>query len=284
MMLPLLGFFDTNYFEYGQIADHWQYHALPGLLVALVALLTRATERICSRNPQRLRVCYCGGATLLLTSMTSLASLHFVHFGTEIGLWTYVISRNPNAWVAWNNLGAISGAGGRWDLAIKFYQRAVSIENKHQLRLDLAKAYALSGNWPEAEQRYRLEEEINGSDVSLRNSHAAALMHLNRPADAVAEFQKTLEIQPGNTFANTGLLTIFVRQQRWKEAENVVETAVVDDASCNQIAQIVLAAVHNDPASRSDAIHLLVHASEHRNTPSQAIDAALRAVRSGSEQ
>ena len=46
MLFPLLGIFDTNYFVYSLIADHWQYHALPGVIVAVVA----AADAL-ARNP-----------------------------------------------------------------------------------------------------------------------------------------------------------------------------------------------------------------------------------------
>ena len=96
MLLPLLGIFDTNYFAYSLIADHWQYHALPGLIVAVVAALNALAQR-CPRlaaNPYP-------AASAAVLGVAALASAHYAHFEDPRSLWSYVVERNPDAWIGW---------------------------------------------------------------------------------------------------------------------------------------------------------------------------------------
>src|SRR5207302_8529093 len=120
MLLPLLGVFDTNYFAYSLVADHWQYHALPGLLVAAVTAVRRLAQ------PSILLVRYRNVAgALTIGGAALLASAHFAHFEDARTLWTYVVERNPGAWIEWYNLGNAHADKHEYSEAIAAYRQSI---------------------------------------------------------------------------------------------------------------------------------------------------------------
>ncbi|MFL6595228.1 MAG: tetratricopeptide repeat protein, partial [Chthoniobacterales bacterium] len=138
MLLPLLGIFDTNYFAYSQVADHWQYHALPGVIVAAVAAVHALVQRI----PQLTRYSQPAGfVTLAATAL--LASLHCAHFEDARTLWTYVIKENPQAWIAWYNLGNEDANRGEPETAIAEYRESIRVKpDYYRARFNLANSLA----------------------------------------------------------------------------------------------------------------------------------------------
>jgi len=276
MLLPLLGIFDTNYFAYCQIADHWQYHALPGVLVALTSIGVRLSKM---KRFGALPVAQIASVPAIAVAAV-LASAHFKHFENEFSFWSYVISRNPAAYLAWNNLAAAFGADGRWDVAVRYYRRAAQIAGTFQFRLDLAKACALSGNWIEAEQLYRDEERSHRWNVSVLNSHALALLHLNRQAEAFSEFQTVATVQPLNPIANAYLAIASLRRGQWVEAEARLPAIVADGNACQVLAQAVLA-VCQDKALLPDARTFALHACQAAGRPEPSLLDLLKKLREG---
>ena len=214
MLLPLLGIFDTNYFAYSLIADHWQYHALPGITVAVTAAACALVRRWPRLKP------YSNAAGIMtVLALAATASAHFAHFEDPRSLWSYVVSRNPDAWIGWYNLGNVYSADRAYPKAIAAYRRSIQIKKDYyRAHFNLANTLSAAGMLEEADAAYLDAEKIQDADPDLYNNRAVALMRLGREDEAITEFTRALQLNPGLDSAHVNLITIYLQRGRVEEA------------------------------------------------------------------
>jgi tetratricopeptide (TPR) repeat protein len=236
MLLPLLGVFDTNYFAYSLIADHWQYHALPGIIVAVVAALNSLAERW----PRLTQYSNAAGG-IAVAGLAALASAHFAHFEDTRSLWTYVIERNPDAWMGWYNLGTVLSDDHKPVEAIAAYRQSLRTKpDYYRCRFNLANALAASGQLAEADQAYRDAAKLEDTDPDEHNNRAVNLMRLGQEDDAVQEFNRALQLQPDDISAHVNLIAIFLKRGQVDLAANHLETArFLSPANAHRIAEAI---------------------------------------------
>jgi protein O-mannosyl-transferase len=259
MMFPLLGIFDTNYFVYSLIADHWQYHALAGLLLAA----TTTIGNIVQRRPRFLPAANLAG-TFSVLGFAVLASLHFAHFEDARTLWSYVISRNADAWIAWYNLGNVYSEERDYSRALAAYRESIRIKPDHyRARFNLANTLAAAGQTEEANRAYLAAQEIRNDDPDAYNNRAVTLLQLGREDEAIAGFQRALQLEPGKASANLNLIVIFLRRGQVKEAEKHLEASVVStEASCRRVANVLKTQWSESPSSHEALQRFAAHACQ----------------------
>lgn len=219
LLFPLLGIFDTNYFVFSLIADHWQYHALPGILVAVVA----AFQQLALRWPRLAAYPNATGATAVLT-LGVLASAHFAHFEDPPSLWTYVLRKNPDAWEAWYNLGTIYADDHRDAEAIAAYRRSIRLRSHYYgSHYNLANLLFAHGQLAEAEQEYVAAEQIRIAEPGAHNNRAVTLLNLQREDDAMVEFAAALQLDPSLTQPKINLIALLLPRGRIDDARKHLE-------------------------------------------------------------
>jgi tetratricopeptide (TPR) repeat protein len=94
-LFPALGFIDVWPFRYSFVADHFAHAAMPAMATAVVL--------VAGRFPRFARpaLCVCIAACLPLSWVAT------ARFADEKSLWRDTLDRNPDAWIACNNLGGI---------------------------------------------------------------------------------------------------------------------------------------------------------------------------------
>jgi protein O-mannosyl-transferase len=193
LMSPLLGVFDGSYFVFSRIADHWQYHALPGLLVAVVAALYRWPRL----HPL---------APVSILALAGLSSAHLAHFEDDRALWTHAVSENRDAWIAWYNLGNLHAEAREHSEAIAAYRETLRARpGYYRAAFNLANTLGAAGRWAEAERAWLAAREIAPDDPDAAVNRAVALLHLGREAEAVAGFERALALEPGKKSALANL-------------------------------------------------------------------------------
>ncbi|HEY3899357.1 MAG TPA: tetratricopeptide repeat protein [Chthoniobacter sp.] len=259
MLLPLLGIFDTNYFAYSLVADHWQYHALPGLIVAVVAALKALAERW-PRLAQQANVA--GGITV--AGLAALASTHFAHFEDTRSLWTYVVERNPDAWMGWYNLGTVYADDHKPVEAIAAYRQSLRIKpDYYRCRFNLANALAAAGQLAEADRAYLEAAKLEDVDPDVHNNRAVTLMRLGREDDAVQEFNRALGLEPDDVSAHINLTAIFLKRgQIDQAAKNLEAVHSLSPANAHRIAEAITAASGNSSIPHPGLAHFAERACQ----------------------
>ena len=97
-LFPALGFFDVWPFRFSFVADHFAYAAMPALATVLVLTLGAVAARV--QRPRVLDVTL----PLLLAVCMPLSWIASAKYAGVEALWRDTIARNPDAWLAHNNL------------------------------------------------------------------------------------------------------------------------------------------------------------------------------------
>jgi len=176
-LLPALGFFNVYPFIFSYVADHWQYLPCLGVIALAAGGATGAARRIVRRfvGPRRsaAKFALAAAAASVLAVLLVLTRRQCVLYRNVGVLYSDTIAKNPECWMAHNNLGAYLTEMGSWNEAIPHLEKAVG------LKPDQADAHNNLGN--------------------------ALSKAPGRSAEAIAEFETALRLDPGMTEAHANL-------------------------------------------------------------------------------
>jgi protein O-mannosyl-transferase len=164
-LFPTLGFFNVYAFLFSYVADHWQY--LPA--IGLIVLGAGAVERAVGGIPAVART------AVFSAILLPLALISFDQAKTYRDLHTFysvTVARNPEAWMAHNNLGTLLRERGELEAARQHLEAALRV------RPDLSKTH---------------------------NNLGSVLRDLRRPVEAVAHYRRAVELQPDYMEAHNNL-------------------------------------------------------------------------------
>jgi len=119
---PVFGLVDIYYFRYSLVADHYQYVAMPGIIVLVVAAATRFAR---SRNIDRvtLRVACLG----LVAVLGGLTWQQVGIYQSPQRLWRDTLAKNPGCWLAHNQLANLVSSSQKVDDARQHYLEALGL-------------------------------------------------------------------------------------------------------------------------------------------------------------
>ena len=215
-LFPALGFFNVYPFLYSWVADHFQYLASIGILTLLAASLAQATRKYH----------YAGaGLVAVLAALTWAQSATYRDAET---LYRTTIERNPECWLAHNNLGAdLLEYAGRVPEALEHLETAVSLKPDYlPARNNLGSALSRLGRTDEAVVQYEAILRIQPGSVNAHNNLGNALAAAGRYEEAVREFQAALATDSGAAKVHNNLGSALSNLGRLPEAIHEFEAAL----------------------------------------------------------
>jgi protein O-mannosyl-transferase len=201
---PLLGFIMLYTFRYTFVADHYQYVAGIGLIALTAAGITITLGHFGKGN-LFLKPVLCGILLLTLGVLTWRQCGMYADLET---LWRTTIARNPNSFLAYNNLGNEMVKHSRLDEAIVNFNKALENDPVDAEACDnIGSALLQKGQVEEAITYCQRALEINPDYIDAHYNLGTALMKANRMAEAAIQFQKVLAVNPTDmeTYNNVGL-------------------------------------------------------------------------------
>ncbi len=188
-------------------------------------------------------------------------------------LWSDVIEKHPDVYVAYNNLGNAYITSGRYEAAKKAYKRTIELNPGYaEAYNNLGSIYKAEKQFKKAEKTYKKAIELkpgfasayfnlgnlyretnrhkkaisyfkkaiaNNQDYAQAyNKMAVTLRQLNRPEEAAAAYKKALKVDPDFAEANSNYANLLVQQQAYEEAEKKYKKAITSnpafaEAHCN---------------------------------------------------
>jgi Tfp pilus assembly protein PilF len=186
---PLLGFVMLYTFCYTFVADHYQYVASIGLIALAAAGIT-----IAFKTKPFLKLA--GGGALLLT-LGILTWRQTGMYTDQETLWRNTLARNPDCWMAHNNLGLLLVEQGRIEEAKEHYHQAIQINPNHFGALcNLGIALAAQGRLDEAITNFCKAIQINPYSFEALNNLGFALVAKGRVDEAIENYRQALRINP----------------------------------------------------------------------------------------
>jgi protein O-mannosyl-transferase len=233
-LFPALGFVNVFPFKYSFVADHFQYLASVGPIVAVSVGIHTLLRRFKEGNLER---ALCAVILAVLCVLTWRQSRTYTDVET---LWLATIERNPDSWLAQHDLGTVLYQKGLVDQAIARFRSSLAIRpDNAETENDLGAAFDKKGLTDEAMVWFRkalvnrpafAEAHSNLGNCLLRKGHldeaigefqeavairpdfpelhfalASALLQKGAVNEAAIEFEKTLDLQPENDQAHYNL-------------------------------------------------------------------------------
>jgi len=215
MFLPVLGFLNIYFFRFSLVANHWQYFSVIGPIALAVAGLTMAAGFL-EKQGAFLKPLLGG---VLLAMLGVLTWQQASVYQTAETLWGATVAKNPNSFVAHDNLGFIQLQRGEVDTALEHFQRAVQLQpDDEAAHKNLGSALLQKGQVDEAMVHFQKALEMQPKDSGAENNLGFALFRKGRTDEAIAHYRKALTIQPDDTGARHNLGKALLRNGQVDEA------------------------------------------------------------------
>jgi len=252
-VFPVLNFFDVYFFRYSFVGDHFQYLAAMGPLalagVAAGLVLQKWNRYVCIV------------VVMVIATLGILTVQHSRIFRNDETLWRDTIAKNPNAWIAYNNLAAIfmdrhdtasavaeldatlrlnpghseahANLGnillesGRFDEAIAHFQQALEATPDYSRMHDsLGVALMMSDRLDEGITHIRRAVELDALDTTAREHLGVALGRQGNAAAALEQFEEARRIAPNSGSVHKFIGIALFQLNRKEEAVRQMEEAV----------------------------------------------------------
>src|SRR5688572_4188200 len=228
---PMLGFIMLYTFRYSFVADHYQYMATIGPLALAAAGLARAGKFL-GRQRVVFEPILCAA---LLASLGFLTWQQCKMYSDSDTLWWTTIAKNPQSWMAYNNIAISLLQKGKTDEAIAHYHKALELDpNYGEGHYNLANALLRLGRTEEAVAHYEKALEIYPKNISARYNLASVLVQSGRADEGIAHYRKALGLNPKNAAAHNNLGATLLRLGRVEEAAAHFRQALTLDPSNGQ--------------------------------------------------
>jgi tetratricopeptide (TPR) repeat protein len=213
---PVLGFLTLYTFRYSFVADHYQYLACIGPLALAAAGITRAVNFF---GPWKrfLQGTLCAA---LLISLGGLSWAQCTMYSDLDTLWWTTLARNPDSWMAHNNIGISLARQGRTQEAIDHFNRALALNPHHdEADYNLANALLRLNREDEAIPHYEASLKINPRNTKAHFNLAAVLARKGQSEEAMVHYNKVLEVYPNDPVVHKNLEKILRQLGRTDEAD-----------------------------------------------------------------
>jgi len=194
-LAPALGFFNLFPMRYSFVADHFQYLASIGPIAlaagGATAVVARASVGTRGRAIGRL------AATAVVAILATLTWRQAEIYRSPELLWRDTLQKNPDSWMAHQNLGKLLGDEGRRDEAGEHFRRALALHPDFMEALyGLGNIAAAEGRYDEAADYYERGLAIDPLFPPLHNNLASVYAYQGKVAQAIAHYERALELLP----------------------------------------------------------------------------------------
>ena len=232
-LAPVLGFFNVYPFVFSYVADHFQYLASLGIIVPVAGALTIASREL---EPPFRRVLTVSSAFIVVV-LAVLTWERSAFYRDAETLFRDTVARNPQAWMAYQNLGTELAARNRMSEAIEAFEGALKARPGYvDARNNLVLAHMKLGETlidqpgrsPEAVTHYEAVLRLDPDHFRANYNLGTILMDLpERHAEAITLLEHAVRLQPESVEANVNLgLTLSETPSRVSDAIAHLEKAV----------------------------------------------------------
>ena len=204
-LLPALGFFDVFPMRYSFVADHYQYLSSIGLIVLAVV----GAARLCQERGEAAVRFGMGTLAVVLVIFGELVWRQAMIYRDGETLWRDTLAKNPNAWMAHNNLGLLLFDRGRIDEAIGQYEAALRIKQNDDFAYNnLGNAFAAQSDMARAEHNFVAALAIAPDNAEAHNNLGNVLAGRSQWTDAAQQYEAALRANPRYADAHNNLANV----------------------------------------------------------------------------
>jgi tetratricopeptide (TPR) repeat protein len=208
-LFPVLGFLSLFYFRYSYVADHFQYLASLGIIVPVAAAVAAAAQRAKLEKQWRAGLC-----AVLLACLAGLTWRQSTMYTDVQALYRETLARNPDAWLADDNLGNILfQVPGQRAEAMAHFQAAIRANPDYwEAHLSMGNALLeIPGRLDDAIAEYQTAVRLAPESVRTHTNLGNGLLQTGRTGEAIVQYEAALRIQPASAAAHNDLANALTR-------------------------------------------------------------------------
>ena len=221
-LFPALGFFDIYPMRYSFVADHFQYLASMGLIALIVGSAAYGVEQWHLSPARSIRRRFELGISLGVLVLLVLGVLTWrqTHVYKDVEtLWRDTIDKNPQAWLAHNNLGVIYRKRGELRKAANEYNITLKLKPDYAAaHNNLGYVYFNQGLIEKAIEEYRTAIKIRPNLITIRNNLGKAYFSQGRLEEALKEYNIVAKLKPNNVDSHYNLGVIYQEKEMFDKA------------------------------------------------------------------
>ncbi|MFC1514923.1 tetratricopeptide repeat protein, partial [Candidatus Omnitrophota bacterium] len=230
-IFPALGFITVYPMKYSFVADHFSYLSTPTLLLLIcgsaaffVDALNKRFPFLRSKAPRFLAYSLVGIAAILLcVKSISLTK----SYRDELTLWQETIAKNPDAWMAYNNLGALYRKKGDFQKGITNLIKATQIKPDYaEAYYNLGNLYQEIGEPAKAITLYKTAIKVRPTYVEAHNNLGIVYYDTGKYEEAIHLHTKTIELKPDHAKAYSNLGLSYQAIGEGQQALNLFKKAI----------------------------------------------------------
>jgi protein O-mannosyl-transferase len=227
-LFPVLGFFSIYPFRYSYVADHFQYHASLAPIAFLTALLSRwMKDKWWIQVP---------AVVITAAALGALSWRQSYDYKDAETLFRATFARNPESWMAANNVGyEVMLDERRIEEAVTWFRRALALRpNDAESSNNLGYALLKLGQPEEAlvhlENAVRNDPGLGPARVNLATVLAKRgddFLASGRLADGIREHERALFVYSDLGYSHAPLARAYLTEGRWIDAEKQARAALL---------------------------------------------------------
>lgn len=207
-LFPVLGFVNVYPFIFSYVADHFQYLAS----LAVFALAGAGLGRLPRRHGLVVTI-------VLVGLFSALTWRQAAGYRDNVTLYEATLRRNPDAWLAHQNLGTILSDSGRPAEALPHFERTLVLRPDYPEALNnLGNCLTQLGRAGEALAPLERAIQLQPKYAAAHNTLGTAFMALNRADEGRAAFERAVQLEPDYVTALFNLGQAFASSGRVREA------------------------------------------------------------------
>ena len=211
-LFPALGFFNVYPMRYSFVADHFQYLSCIGVIV----LFSSGVDKIAGEKRSQAYFLLLAGLLIIFGILTSNQGPVYKN---EISLWNDTIKKNPEAWMAYHNLGAALLVENKIDEAISNFKMAIELKpDNPDVYFNLGIALFTLGKTEKAISHYKTTIKLKPDFSEAHYSLATALFFLKKTKEAIPHYHAAIKLTPGYAEAYNNLGAALLAEGKIEEA------------------------------------------------------------------
>ncbi len=221
-LFPVMGFFDMYFLTFSRVADHLQYLALAGFVPLVVAGACALANKF--RVPlTSMKAAVPVIAVLFAYATWTRASI----YQNEEKLWRDTINKNPNAWMAFNNLGNSLFAQKRNAEARTAYESALAVNPDFpDANSNLGNLLVETKDLDAAVRHLKRATEVQPKNPKFHFNLGVALAEQRKYDEALLAYSTALQLRPNYADVHNNIAHILLKQGKWKDALQHATTAL----------------------------------------------------------